>query len=307
VVLVDFGVARSAESPALTGAKEVVGTALYIAPEQVSKQTTGPCADIYALGAVAYHCLAGHPPFLGDNPITVALQHVRDEPPPLPGDVPPAVRTLVATALAKDPADRFTSAAAMAEAAEHAMTGSGETTAILATSARRASPGSGTAVLPALPDDDGRRRSRTPLIVAGAILVLLVAGVVLALANPGGLLPGSTPPATSQNGGPSQNQSPTVATTTKRGTSTTQAPAGNDPQTTAPGRTTTPTPSHSPTETGTTATTAPEQTATTEPADTETTTGTDNSGPGGGGDDNSGNGGGGGGDEDNEAAATPTP
>src|SRR5436853_338275 len=58
VVLVDFGVARSAESAALTGAREVVGTALYIAPEQVSKQTTGPPADVYALGAVAYHCLS---------------------------------------------------------------------------------------------------------------------------------------------------------------------------------------------------------------------------------------------------------
>src|SRR3954447_7923764 len=94
VVLVDFGVARSAESAALTGAKEVVGTALYIAPEQVSKESTGPCADIYALGVVAYHCLAGHPPFMGDSPIQVALQHVQDEPPPLPEDVPPAVRTL---------------------------------------------------------------------------------------------------------------------------------------------------------------------------------------------------------------------
>src|SRR3954452_3719515 len=51
VVLVDFGVARTAESESagLTGAKEVVGTALYIAPEQVSKRTTGPPADVYAL------------------------------------------------------------------------------------------------------------------------------------------------------------------------------------------------------------------------------------------------------------------
>ena len=82
VVLVDFGVARSSESMELTGVREVVGTALYIAPEQVSKQTTGPPADVYALGAVAYHCLAGRPPFLGDNPLAVAMQHVSDEPPP---------------------------------------------------------------------------------------------------------------------------------------------------------------------------------------------------------------------------------
>uniref|UniRef100_UPI00373FDDF4 protein kinase domain-containing protein n=1 Tax=Actinoplanes awajinensis TaxID=135946 RepID=UPI00373FDDF4 len=120
VVLVDFGVARSANSVTLTGAREVVGTALYIAPEQVSKQVTGPAADIYALGALAYHCLTGQPPFLGDNPLAVALQHVTDEPPPLPQELPRAVRDLVGIALAKDPADRFSSAAAMATAAEQA-------------------------------------------------------------------------------------------------------------------------------------------------------------------------------------------
>ncbi|GIF03488.1 serine/threonine-protein kinase [Actinoplanes siamensis] len=122
VVLVDFGVARSANSVTLTGAREVVGTALYIAPEQVSKRTTGPAADIYALGGVAYHCLTGRPPFLGDNPLAVALQHVTDEPPPLSRDVPRPVRDLIGIALAKEPAERFPSAAAMAAAAEAAAT-----------------------------------------------------------------------------------------------------------------------------------------------------------------------------------------
>jgi hypothetical protein len=120
VVLVDFGVARSTQSAALTGAEEVVGTAHYLAPEQVSRQPVGPATDVYALGAVAYACLAGHPPFLGPSPVAVAAQHLSEPPPPLPGDVPPPARALVATALAKDPAARFPSAGAMAAAAETA-------------------------------------------------------------------------------------------------------------------------------------------------------------------------------------------
>jgi len=121
VVLVDFGVARSAEAAALTGVNELVGTALYMAPEQVAKRAITPATDIYALGAVAYHCLAGHPPFMGDNALTIALSHLDEEPPPLSEDVPQAVRTVVATAMAKDPGDRFKNAAAMAQIAEAAI------------------------------------------------------------------------------------------------------------------------------------------------------------------------------------------
>jgi predicted Ser/Thr protein kinase len=160
VVLVDFGVARSAQSAALTGAKEVVGTALYIAPEQVSKQTTGPPADVYALGAVAYHCLTGNPPFLGTNPIAVAMQHLQDPPPALPGDIPEPVRVVVVTALAKDPAQRFSSAAAMADAADAArrlLAGPPDSTAALAAAvdATRLATATALGVDPAL-GPDGR-------------------------------------------------------------------------------------------------------------------------------------------------------
>ena len=117
-VLVDFGIAHHPRAIHLTAADEVIGTPLYIAPEQVSKQPVTPATDLYALGAVAYHCLTGQPPFPGDNPIAVALQHLSDDPPPLPAGVPARVRAVVATAMAKDPADRFPDAAAMAEAAQ---------------------------------------------------------------------------------------------------------------------------------------------------------------------------------------------
>jgi serine/threonine protein kinase len=116
VVLVDFGVARSPELTSATTGNQVLGTALYMAPEQASGRQVSPATDIYALGAVGYHCLVGHPPFAGETPIEVALRHVSEEPPPLPSWVPPPVRTLIMRALAKDPADRFPDAAAFAAA-----------------------------------------------------------------------------------------------------------------------------------------------------------------------------------------------
>ncbi|WP_328466634.1 serine/threonine protein kinase [Actinoplanes sp. NBC_00393] len=117
VILVDFGVARSNAMTSVTGLNAIVGTALYMAPEQVAKGNLTPATDIYALGAVAYHCIAGRPPFDGDNALQVALRHLEDEPDPLPDHVPADVRELIARAMAKQPADRFQSAAEFAEAA----------------------------------------------------------------------------------------------------------------------------------------------------------------------------------------------
>ncbi|MGX6601443.1 serine/threonine-protein kinase [Micromonosporaceae bacterium Da 78-11] len=182
VVLVDFGVARSAESAALTGVQEVVGTALYIAPEQVSKQTVGPAADMYALGTVAFHCLAGYPPFQGDNPIGVAMQHLSDEPPELPADVPGPVRALVVRAMAKNPAARYPSAAAMADAAEHALAGG--TAATMA----------GGAELAALAGSPPRGFAPGPASTSGlARGVVSTGGVNRGVASSGGFTPGVAP------------------------------------------------------------------------------------------------------------------
>ncbi|MEU4623155.1 serine/threonine-protein kinase [Actinoplanes sp. NPDC023801] len=117
VILVDFGVARSTAMTSVTGLNAIVGTALYMAPEQVAKGNLTPATDIYALGAVAYHCIAGRPPFDGDNALQVALRHLEDDPDPLPDHVPYEVRELIARAMAKQPSDRFQSAAEFAEAA----------------------------------------------------------------------------------------------------------------------------------------------------------------------------------------------
>ncbi|MFC8300032.1 protein kinase [Micromonospora orduensis] len=120
VVLVDFGIARSRSMAGLTAANMVLGTAAYMSPEQATGQPVAAATDVYALGAVAYFCLAGRPPFDGDNPLAVALRHAQDEPAPLPPDTPPAVVAVVSRAMAKRPADRFATAAELAGAAADA-------------------------------------------------------------------------------------------------------------------------------------------------------------------------------------------
>ncbi|MET8162148.1 serine/threonine protein kinase [Sphaerisporangium sp. NPDC005289] len=121
LVLTDFGIARADMGHRLTDAGMVLGTAAYCAPEQAEGQPVTPAVDLYALGVVAYECLAGYRPFDGDTPVTIALKHIREDPPPLPPDVPPAVRHLVERALVKDPARRWHSAAEMSVAARQAM------------------------------------------------------------------------------------------------------------------------------------------------------------------------------------------
>ena len=320
VVLVDFGVARSAESAALTGAREVVGTALYIAPEQVSKQETGPAADLYALGAVAYHCLAGHPPFAGESPIAVALQHVQEEPPPLPPDVPGPIRALVAQAMAKNPADRFPSAAAMAAAAEQI--GSGDATTVLMAATRTTLPLAAPIPRDTLPQPPiappptspaPTSRRRTLLTIAAVVIGLGVAATLLVWANPGGFLPGGADPTTStpttnapasQGAGAGEDATPAKTSPQTRKPTSTKAsanPPATKPSSDNPSSPSSEEPS-SPTTSGT-----PSEPTTQQPSEP----GDDNSGGnndgggnddgggdnnGGGGNDNSGPGGGGGGD-----------
>nr|WP_275587123.1 serine/threonine-protein kinase [Micromonospora terminaliae] len=180
VVLVDFGVARSTNVTSITSTNAVPGTALYMAPEQAAGRPVSGATDIYALGAVAYCCLTGSPPFTGDNPLQVAVRHLDDEPPELPVEIPQPVRDLVARALAKDPADRYPTAAAMAEAARAAASES--PTAMVPVTLRTAT-GSGrtrddlTATAPGALVAPARRAGRRGTLVgaAAAVLVALTA------------------------------------------------------------------------------------------------------------------------------------
>lgn len=141
LVLTDFGIARSAAASQLTVAGSVLGTASYISPEQASGKGAVPASDIYALGVVAYQCLSGHRPFLGDNPIEIALKHIDTPVPPLPSDIPAAVRHVVDTCLEKAPEKRWPSAKALAEAARQAAAGQMPNMAGRPTSPAPSSPG----------------------------------------------------------------------------------------------------------------------------------------------------------------------
>ncbi|WP_219601937.1 serine/threonine-protein kinase [Nonomuraea indica] len=123
LVLTDFGIARSDLANRLTDAGMVLGTAAYCAPEQAEGAPVTPAVDIYALGVVAYECLAGQRPFDGDSAVTIALKHIREAPPPLPADIPAPVRALVEQALSKDPARRFPTAKAMSDTARRLAAG----------------------------------------------------------------------------------------------------------------------------------------------------------------------------------------
>ena len=116
VKISDFGIAHAAGSAPLTRTGLLVGTPAYLAPERVAGASGTPAADLYALGVVAYECLAGAPPFSGE-PIVVAAAH-RDRPlPELPAAVPEGIAALVSDLTKKDPRARPGSAVAVAQRA----------------------------------------------------------------------------------------------------------------------------------------------------------------------------------------------
>src|SRR5690606_22157034 len=98
----------------MTQTSAVIGTAQYLSPEQARGEAVDARSDVYAVGCVLFELLCGHPPFVGDSPVSVAYQHVREDA-PAPSSVNPEVGTdidaVVLKALAKNPANRYQSAA----------------------------------------------------------------------------------------------------------------------------------------------------------------------------------------------------
>lgn len=170
VKVLDFGVARvrDALSADLTRTATVIGTSTYMAPEQASGGTVDERTDLYALGCLMYATLTGAPPFTGDNPMNVLYQHIHATPRPVREqrpDVPAELDRLIGSLLAKDPAARPPSAAAV-QAALPDVTGDTDRTVRLVGAP---TPIADTAVLPA------QRRPRRRLwaaVLAGAAVVL---------------------------------------------------------------------------------------------------------------------------------------
>ncbi len=141
--LIDFGIARAATDTRLTSASSAIGTWAYMAPERFSSGDVHPSSDIYALACVLYQCLTGQQPFPGNTLEQVAVGHMVT-PPPRPSErapIPRALDQVVATGLAKQPADRYPTAVEMASAAKEAVTGSASSKA-WAAPARPAGSGS---------------------------------------------------------------------------------------------------------------------------------------------------------------------
>ncbi|MDD3214315.1 MAG: protein kinase, partial [Eubacteriales bacterium] len=119
IKVADFGIARMTNAFTISKGDTVVGSVHYSSPEQAGGSVVEATSDLYSTGVVLYEMLTGHVPFVGDTPVSVAMQHINGTPPPITNfnpDVPPAVVGVVMKALEKSPKKRYQSAREMADA-----------------------------------------------------------------------------------------------------------------------------------------------------------------------------------------------
>ncbi len=252
IKVTDFGIARAAEGMALTQTGEVMGTPAYISPEQAEGRSATFASDVYALGVVAFECLAGRKPFVADSPVATAIAHLRQPVPALPDSVPADLARVVRRAMSKAPEDRYTDGTTFARALRNP---AGEKTATVAAPAVPPAAAQGTQVMPAAlpvvptpapapapapaPDPVPAPRPtsssvRSPLLIGlVAVLVAVVVAVWLGTRDPGG---------------PSDTPSPTPGRTDSQAPESPSDPPSETP-TETPAETPAETPSETPTET----------------------------------------------------------
>ncbi|MGJ9413931.1 Stk1 family PASTA domain-containing Ser/Thr kinase [Aeromicrobium sp. CF4.19] len=192
VKVMDFGIARAIAdaSSAMTQTAAVIGTAQYLSPEQARGETVDARSDIYSTGCLLYELLTGRPPFVGDSPVSVAYQHVREEPRPpsqLNPDVTESVDNIVAMSLAKRTDDRYQSAADMRRDLERAIEGH----YVDAPTQAATQVAGATAVTPAVagahaarPDDEEpeeEKKSRAKWWALGIVALLILGAVAFLL------------------------------------------------------------------------------------------------------------------------------
>ncbi|MGQ4486532.1 Stk1 family PASTA domain-containing Ser/Thr kinase [Streptomyces sp. 372A] len=224
VKVMDFGIARAMGDSGMTMTQTaaVIGTAQYLSPEQAKGEQVDARSDLYSTGCLLYELLTVRPPFVGDSPVAVAYQHVREEPQPpsnFDPEITPAMDAIVLKALTKDPDYRYQSADEMRADIEACLDGQpvAATAAMGAagygggypggydndqpTAALRPADQSGerTSMLPPVNPDDGgygyddrpaRRRQKknhtsTILLVVAGILVLIGAILIGKAVFPG--------------------------------------------------------------------------------------------------------------------------
>ncbi|WP_346774668.1 Stk1 family PASTA domain-containing Ser/Thr kinase [Cellulomonas sp. IC4_254] len=211
VKVMDFGIARAvADSAAtMTQTQAVIGTAQYLSPEQARGETVDARSDLYSAGCLLFELLTGRPPFIGDSPVAVAYQHVREiapAPSSVASDVPEVLDRITAKALAKERDARYSSAAEFradleaaarggavsAPAVAAAALGAGAATQVLAPDAAAtqvmpgdapawAPTGPGTSVLPAQTDEEPEEEQKSKRwlwITLSVIAALAVGGII---------------------------------------------------------------------------------------------------------------------------------
>ena len=134
----DFGIARAVTESTMTYSGNVIGSVHYFSPEQAKGTMITPKSDVYSLGVVLYEMLTGKLPFTGENPVSIAVKHLQEEPVPvrqIDPAIPPVVEAIVSKAMSKDPAMRPTSAELVqdiSQAERMLMAGTPQTPAMMA-------------------------------------------------------------------------------------------------------------------------------------------------------------------------------
>ncbi|WP_116452092.1 Stk1 family PASTA domain-containing Ser/Thr kinase [Blastococcus litoris] len=202
VKVMDFGIARAVSDSAatMTSTAAVIGTAQYLSPEQARGDSVDARSDVYSLGCMLYELVTGAPPFTGDSPVSVAYQHVREDP-RLPSsinrEIPPELDAILLKAMSKNPANRYQSAAEMRNDLLRALAGQRvEATPVMGDAEKTAIIGAPPGGFGTYGDDDAdwdddeqerKRRKRRIIAIVSVVAVLLVAGAIaIAVAMSGG-------------------------------------------------------------------------------------------------------------------------